>query len=228
MDGYSIVKILAPRYSNNDRSASIARPPAHHPQRWRASVLPLALVAPPRHPRVPAVRLRSADASLRCRSSGRFRFSSRCQALTCAGSTRCRERPGPPVDRRHRQTSLFPQPPQDGRIAGAKRQRPPRPAHAVRRRGQLPKVLFAEFAFHDDSLLFCRRHRRRSVGNGRGSFAYSSGRGGRRDGSPAPLSSAHRTTPAPPQIIAFLSASSGRLCRPSLRSDVDLLCPLAR
>ena len=45
------------------------------------------------------------------------------------------------------------------------------------------------------SLLFCRRHRRRSVGPGRGSFAYSSGRGGRRDGSPAPMSSAHRTTP---------------------------------
>ena len=166
-------------------------------------------------------------AALRCRSSGRFRSFPRPIASLPTGSTRCRERPGPPVGRQ-RQTLLLPQPPQNRPITAPAENRPPRPGCAMRRRAQLAEVSFAEFAFHDDSLLFCRRHRRRSVGSGRGSFAYSSGRGGRRDGSPAPLSSAHRTTPAPPQIIAFLSASSGRLCRPSLRSDVDLLSPLAR
>ena len=36
-----------------------------------------------------------------------------------------------------------------------------------------------------------------TVAPGRGSFVYSSGRGGRRDGSPAPLSSAHRSGAAP-------------------------------
>ncbi len=92
-------------------------------------------------------------------------------------SARCRKWRRPPMDR-HRHRLFPPQPSQDGRIAGAGRGRPPRRIGSVRRGGHLQIVSFAEFAVHDGSLLFCRRHRHRDAGNGRSSFVDSSGREG--------------------------------------------------